>query len=114
MSSDLDKLPKKGLKLAHINICSLGNKFHEMSNLLILENMNTFAISETYLDHTFDDMAVRIQGYTVTSIEKTGMSTGEVLLCPLRSKVFLYLYYLLHCGIILKTSKLLNNTYGII
>ena len=32
---------------------------------------------------------------------------------PTQSRVFLYFYYYLHCRKILKTSKLLNNTYGI-
>ena len=32
---------------------------------------------------------------------------------PTHSRVFLYFYYLLRCKIIVKTSKLLNNTYGI-
>ena len=32
---------------------------------------------------------------------------------PTHSRVFLYLYYFLHCRIIVKTSKLWNNTYGI-
>ena len=32
---------------------------------------------------------------------------------PTHSRVFLYVYYFLHCRIIVKTSKLLNNTYGI-
>ena len=31
---------------------------------------------------------------------------------PNHSKVFLYLYYFLHCRIIAKISKLWNNTYG--
>ena len=32
---------------------------------------------------------------------------------PTHSRVFLYFYYFLHCTIIVKTSKLWNNTYGI-
>ena len=32
---------------------------------------------------------------------------------PTHSRVFLYLNYFLHCRIIVKTSKLWNNTYGI-
>jgi hypothetical protein len=32
---------------------------------------------------------------------------------PTHSRVFLYFHYLLHCIIIVKTSNLWNNTYGI-
>ena len=32
---------------------------------------------------------------------------------PTHSRVFLYFYYFLHCRIIVKTSQLWNNTYGI-
>ena len=32
---------------------------------------------------------------------------------PTHSRVFLYFYYFLHCRLIVKTSKLWNNTYGI-
>jgi hypothetical protein len=36
------------------------------------------------------------------------------VLTPTHSRVFLYFYYVLHCRIIVKTSKLWNNTLGII
>ena len=42
-----DKLPRKGMKLAHTNICSLRNKVHEINNLLTSDKINILAISET-------------------------------------------------------------------
>ena len=68
----------KGLKIAHINICSLRNKAHEINNSLPSDNIHILAISETHLDNSFDT-SVAIQGY-ITSIEETGMLMGEVLL----------------------------------
>lgn len=59
------KLPKKGLKIAHVNVCSLRNKIQDIENLLIADNIHILAISETHLDETFDDATVRIQGYSI-------------------------------------------------
>ena len=57
-----DKLPRKGLKIAHINICSLRNKVHEINNLLTSDNINALAISETQIIYL---MIVAIQGYNI-------------------------------------------------
>jgi hypothetical protein len=46
--------------------------------------------------------------YQACTVPVTSLDT------PTRARVFLYLYYFLHCSIIVKTSKLRNNTYGII
>ena len=48
------KQPRKVLKIALINICSLRNKVHEVNNLLVTDNIDIH-ISETHLDNTFDD-----------------------------------------------------------
>ena len=46
-----DKLSRKGLTIAHMYICSLRNKVHEMNNLLTSDNIHILAISETHLDN---------------------------------------------------------------
>ena len=48
---------------------------------------------------------------------QTGISTGRTvpvkgLDTPTYSRGFLYLYYVLHCRIIVKTSQLWNNTWN--
>jgi hypothetical protein len=60
-----DKLHRKVLKIAHINICSLRNKVHEIHNLLTSDNIHILAIYETHLDNSFDDTSVAIQGYNI-------------------------------------------------
>lgn len=55
-------LPKKGLKIANINICSLRNKLTE---ILLSDNVHILAVSETHLDSTFEDAALMIQGYSI-------------------------------------------------
>lgn len=61
---ELLNLPRKGLKIVNINICSLRNKVHEISNLLLSNNIHIMAISETHLDPSFDT-EVAIQGYNI-------------------------------------------------
>jgi hypothetical protein len=63
MMSVSDKLPRKGLKIAHINICSFRNKVNEIINLLTSDNIHILAISEMYFDNSFDNIA--IQGYNI-------------------------------------------------
>lgn len=59
------KLPKKGLKVAHINRCSLRNKLIDITNIFSQGNIHILAISETHLDSTFDNSAVSIHGYSI-------------------------------------------------
>jgi hypothetical protein len=77
-----NKKPIKGLKIAHINICSLRNKVHEIDNLLTSENINILGISETHLDNSFDDAVVTIHGYRICRKDRN--ANGEVLPCMSR------------------------------
>lgn len=54
------KLPRKGLKLAHINICSLRNKLVEITDVMFTNNIHVLAVTETHLDQTFTDDVVNI------------------------------------------------------
>lgn len=58
-------LPKKGLRIAHINVNSLRNKVQEISTLINGENINVLAVSETHLDESITDMGVGISGYNI-------------------------------------------------
>ena len=42
------KHPRKVLKIAHDNICRLRNKVHEISNLLVTDDIHILTISETH------------------------------------------------------------------
>lgn len=69
------KLPRKGLKLAHINICSLRNKVIEITEILSC-GIHLLALSETHLDDTFNDGAVAIQGYSLYRRDRNAYGGG--------------------------------------
>ena len=50
--------PREVLKIAHVNICSLRNKVHEINHLLVTGDIHNLTISEIHLDNTFDDRVV--------------------------------------------------------
>ena len=72
-------LPKKGMLLAHLNVCSLRNKVHELCHLVESNNIHILAISESHLDSSFDDSEVEMHGYNLfrKDIDKNG---GGVLI----------------------------------
>lgn len=57
------QLPTKGLHLAHINVCSLPNKVHELSSLLNHNNVHILAVTETHLDSSINNGQIHIEGY---------------------------------------------------
>ena len=59
------KLPKKGLKVAHLNICSLKNKVIELRKIMSENDLHIVAISETHLDDSIDNTEVSIQGHNI-------------------------------------------------
>lgn len=62
----MDKaLSNKGLNVAHLNICSLRNKIHDIAELLENYNLNILAISETHLDETINNSLLHINGYSL-------------------------------------------------
>lgn len=62
MTNLLSNLPKKGLVLAHLNICSLRNKVHEIINICS-NGIHVLALSETHLDCSFDNSQLAVKGY---------------------------------------------------
>lgn len=68
-------LPRKVLKLAHINICSLRNKIEEISELLSID-IQLLAISETHLDDTFKDKVLLIQGCNIFRRDRNAYGGG--------------------------------------
>ncbi|MGL5507016.1 MAG: endonuclease/exonuclease/phosphatase family protein [Paraclostridium sp.] len=62
-SSCLSMLSKKGLTIAHLNICSLRNKTHEIVRICTADNIQVLALSETHLDSTMSNSELMINGY---------------------------------------------------
>ncbi len=73
------KLPRKGLKLAHINICSLRNKLVEISDVLVTNNIHVLAVTETHLDQTFTDDVLNINGYNIYRKDKNKYGGGVAI-----------------------------------
>lgn len=73
------KLHKKGLKVAHINICSLRNKLIDITSILSQGNIHILLISETHLDSTFDSLAVSIHGYNVNRKDRNRYGGGVTI-----------------------------------
>lgn len=72
-------LPHKGLKLAHLNINSLRNKIHDLSSLLLNNDIHVIAITETHLDELIEDSVIYIQGYNVYRMDRDRYSGGVAL-----------------------------------
>ncbi len=53
----------KGLILAHLNICSLRNKIHELETLLKNNSIHIMAVTETHLDDSFDDSLISMNDF---------------------------------------------------
>ena len=70
------KLPKKGLKVAHLNICSLKNKVIELSKIMFENDLHIVAISETHLDDSIDNSVVSIQGYNIIRLDRNRYGGG--------------------------------------
>jgi hypothetical protein len=64
------------LNIAHVNICSLKNKVHEINNLLVTEDIHILTISETHLDNIFDDTVVAIHGYNIYRKDRNAKGGG--------------------------------------
>ena len=68
------------LKTAHINICSLRNKVHEVNNFLVTDDIHILTISETHLDNTLDDTVVAIHGYNIYRKYRNASGGGVAVL----------------------------------
>ena len=55
----------KGLVMAHLNVCSVKNKVHELNYLTQQNTIHILAVSETHLDVTVHDAEVSIDGYNI-------------------------------------------------
>lgn len=58
-------LEKGGLKIAHLNICSLWNKVSDISEIIQDYNLQILVISETHLDSAINSTVLNIDGYNI-------------------------------------------------
>lgn len=70
------KLPTKGLIMAHLNVCSLRNKIHEIERLAQLYNFHILTVSETHLDPSIDNDEISIQGYNIFRKDRNSFGGG--------------------------------------
>ena len=73
------KLPKKGLRFAHLNICSLRNKVTELCSILNENNFHVMAITETHLGENIQDSQLAIQGYNIIRLDRDEKGGGIAL-----------------------------------
>ena len=71
----------KGLVFAHVNVCSLRNKTHEIERIIRGNDINIFAISETHLDDSIPDSAVNIDGFSLVRKDRTISGGGVGIFC---------------------------------
>ncbi len=71
-----DILPKKGLRIAHLNICSLRNKINDIREILIEQKLHILAISETHLDPVIDSALLNIEGYSIYRKDRNAWGGG--------------------------------------
>ncbi len=68
----------KGLKVAHINVCSLFPKIYEIRFLLINTKIDILSISEAWLD-TITDSQVKVDGYIIERNDRNRHGDGVAI-----------------------------------
>ncbi len=83
------KLPKTGLKVAHISICSFRKKLI-ISNISSEGDVHVLAITETHLDSSFEDSVLHIQEYNIHRRDRNANGGGIAIYIqdhlPVKSK----------------------------
>ncbi len=83
-TSLLSSLPRKGPVLAHLNICSLRNKFHEITRICSEDNIHVLAQPESHLETTFGDSEQAFKGYRLYRKDRDkygGLCSGTHISC---------------------------------
>ena len=71
-----EKFNKKGLHFIHANVRSLYNKMSEVRYLSRKTNVAVLAITESWLDGSYTDDAVKIDGYSIQRRDREGHAGG--------------------------------------
>lgn len=75
----MSKFPKKGLIMAHLNVCSLRNKVHEVQRLASQYSIHIFTVSETHLEPAFSNAEVSIEGYNLFRKDRNKYGGGVAI-----------------------------------
>lgn len=70
------QLKEKGLKLCHLNVRSLPGHLDETKMLILVNNFDLFAMSETWLNSTWSDPELAIEGYTIHRCDRNDDKGG--------------------------------------
>ena len=75
-------LPRKGLRLGHLNICSIRNKIVDVSEILTEHKLHVLAISETHLNPAINSEVLKIEGYNMYRLDRgTTRGGGLAIYC---------------------------------
>ena len=75
-SEDLLFIKEKGLRISHLNICSLTSKLDYLRSLLQRGNIDIFTLSETHLDDTVSDAELKIDNYKLERVDRNRRGGG--------------------------------------
>ena len=76
LTQHLQSFPAKDLRVAHLNVCSLGNKMDVLRFLQLLCKFDMIAITETHLDKTVPDSVLDISGMKLLRLDRKGRKGG--------------------------------------
>ena len=68
-----------GLKVAHLNIRSLFNKFEEIKHILCKSQLDILCLTETWLDNTITDNELYINGYKIERRDRNRTGGGVMM-----------------------------------
>ena len=80
--ADIKKM--RGLKIVHLNICSLHNKIDSLRLELQGSAIDIMTLSETWLNPTIQDMEIQLTGYTCVRRNREGHKTGGGVIIYIR------------------------------
>lgn len=70
------QLSDKGLKVCHLNVRSLPNHLDEIHALVLSNNFDLFLMSETWLNSTYDNSEIELDGYELHRYDRIHKSRG--------------------------------------
>ena len=69
----------RGLKIGHLNVCSLLKNFEEVENMLVNNHFDIFTMCETRLSKDIRDAEIEISGYDVIRLDRNRQGGGIIL-----------------------------------
>ena len=65
-----EQLRGNGIKIAHINVRGLMNKFTDVTLLVHWPKLDILVVTETHLDSSISDDTIKIEGYSVQRCDR--------------------------------------------